>query len=62
MDRVEHGTSNRGERCGSAKLTEVDVLAIREDRSGQKEIAKKYGISPASVGMIKRRQRWAHVA
>ena len=28
MDRVDHSTSNRGERCGAHKLTEDEVLEI----------------------------------
>lgn len=50
-----------GERHGRAKLTEVQVLAIRRDERGQSAIALQYGVHQATVSAIKRRKLWAHV-
>jgi len=61
MDRVEHGTSNRGIRNGHAKLCESDVRAIREmDKNGQanKSIAEIYGVSRATIQDIVSRRNW----
>lgn len=60
-DRVEHGTSNRGERCGSAKLTRAQVREIRAQvgKRRVKDIAADYGIIPATVGDIRRRDTWS---
>lgn len=60
MDRVEHGTSNRGERCGSAKLTGADVLEIRASHGKvrQKVLAAKFGIKVKTVSAIQARRRW----
>lgn len=59
-DKVLHGTSNRGERSGSAKLTESDVRAIRslEGRMTQQEIADKFGVHLMTVNSILRRRNW----
>jgi hypothetical protein len=56
MDRVEHGTSNRGERCGNSKLTEAQVLEIcsKRDNLGAtyKALADEYGVSVGAVTYI----------
>lgn len=62
-DKEAHGTVSRGEAHGASKLTEKDVLRIRE-LSGtmtKTEIAKLFGIGDMQVGRIIRRERWAHV-
>lgn len=62
-DRVLHGTSNRGERCGSAKLTEADVHEIRRLRAQtdmtHKQIATQFGVARESVRDIENGKRWA---
>lgn len=64
MDRVIHGTSNRGERSASAKLTEDDVREIRALKGvlGNKRAAKKFGVTPGHISMIRNRTKWGHVA
>ena len=44
-----------------AKLTEVDVMAIRSDDRPQRVIADDYGICHATVSYIKTGQRWGHL-
>jgi DNA-binding GntR family transcriptional regulator len=60
MDRVVHGTSNRGEQHPLAKLTEADVRAIR--RLGQKlpsiDIATRFGVTRECVRDILSGLRW----
>lgn len=60
-DRVKHGTSNRGERCAAAKLTEEQAKAIFWDTRLQRIIAEEYGIAPNTVSRIKGGKRWAHL-
>lgn len=60
-DRVRHGTSNRGEQCGTSKLTEKQVLAIREDGRLQREIAEEYGVQQSVISRIKSGVRWGHL-
>ena len=55
----------RGERNGSAKLTEKLVIEIRARVAAgdsQRAIAAAYGISHPTVGGIVARKTWAHVA
>lgn len=61
LDKVLHGTSNRGERCASAKLTRDQVLEIRAiGRSMlQREVAAIYGVTDSSIRDILKRKRWA---
>jgi hypothetical protein len=59
-DRIKHGTSNRGERCGNSKLTLEQVRAIRKDDRLQRLIASDYGIVESMVSRIKNGIRWQH--
>lgn len=43
------------------KLTETDVRAILQDPRRQVEIAKAYGVTPPTIGSIKRRNTWRHI-
>jgi len=61
MDKVTHGTSNRGARCANAKLTEKDVLAIRAASGTQQEIGDKFGISQVQAGRIINRKVWIDI-
>ncbi|GAB4073157.1 hypothetical protein GCM10028812_52970 [Ancylobacter sonchi] len=53
------GTRNQ-RHSSQTKLTEEDVRTIRElkDTLSYRAIAQRFGISPASVGMIMRGERW----
>jgi len=60
-DKISHGTVNRGERNGQAKLTSATVLAILAARGTgtQRAIAERFGISRTCVSLIHSRQRWS---
>lgn len=61
LDRVLNGTSNRGERHGLHKLTEAEVLEIRERAEhgeGSAELALAYGRSRQCIRHIVTRRRW----
>lgn len=61
-DRIRHGTSNRGERHGNAKLTREQIAAIKVEyaRGGisQRVLGLKYGVRQTTVLKIVRGQRW----
>ena len=59
-DKVKHGTTNRGERCGTAKLTLVQVNAIRKDNRLQRIIAEEYSVRQSLISRIKNGTRWQH--
>lgn len=51
----------RGAAHGRARLTENDVRAIRRDPRPKAQIAKDYGVAPATIYAIQDRINWAHV-
>jgi hypothetical protein len=54
----------RGERNGKAKLTEGQVIAIRERFAAgelRNSLATEYGITPGKVGDIINGRTWRHV-
>ena len=76
-DRNLHGTDHRGDKhyarttptlvlrgeChGQSKLTAAQVRAIRSDPRLNIDIAQQYGVSFSTVGRIKSRKIWAHIA
>ena len=61
-DSVLKGRETRGEKHGSAKLTEAKVLAIRANRSmSRAEMATYYGVSPDNIGCIVAGKSWKHL-
>lgn len=60
MDRVEHGTSNRGERQGRSKLTEAQVREIRRlaNTMEASKIAKMFAVTDGNVRHIVARRSW----
>jgi len=59
-DKIKHGTTNRGERCGIAKLTLKQVKKIRKDKRLQRIIAAEYGVLQNTISRIKNGKRWAY--
>ncbi len=61
-DRNSHGTSNQGERQGSHKLTEKDVLEIRRIYCGHGvRLAQRYGVKKATIFAVVARRTWKHI-
>ena len=62
-DQILHGTRIYGEKHPLSKLTEKDVIEIRQLREHlyQSQIAKIFGIGERHVGMIQRKQKWSWV-
>lgn len=52
---------HKGSKHGRAKLTEAQVLRIRNDNRSQRRIAKEYGVDPTLISQIKRRKCWTHI-
>lgn len=51
----------KGENHNRSKLTNEQVLAIRDDNRTQKEIAKCYNVSKATICHIKHKRLWGHI-
>jgi hypothetical protein len=58
-DELSHGTRNRGERHGHAKLSKSDVLFIRDARDHPSDIGFAFGVSETTVRDIKSKRTWA---
>jgi hypothetical protein len=62
QDRLANGTSNRGERHGLHKLTEAEVLEIRQRWNDGEliiDLATAFGRSRQCINHVVRRTRWA---
>lgn len=65
--KIIHGTTNRGERSGTSKLTTAEVRAMRseyrfgEHGRGTHSLAEKYGVSQSEAYDIVNWRRWAHL-
>lgn len=51
----------RGEQCIHAKLTEADVLAIRESTESNVALAARYGVADSGISRIRARKMWKHL-
>ncbi len=63
-DMISRDRDSRGSRHPSTKLTESEVLIIRERRAlgaRQKDLASDYGISAAAIVSIVHGRTWKHV-
>ena len=61
-DSVAKDRHVRGEKLyWKAKLTESDVLAIRDDKRSSYDIAAEYGVTATLVQSIWKRKIWKHV-
>lgn len=59
-DKIKHGTSSRGERGSSAKLTTTDVRNIRALKGtlSQSEMGRRFGVGQDQISRILRYERW----
>ncbi len=64
-DRERHGRvpDFRGEKCSSAKLTDLQVIAIRDKRgrTPQRTLAKTFGVTQSCISHVMRRSSWRHL-
>jgi hypothetical protein len=61
-DCLRDGTHRRGERSGLHKLTEQEVLEIRqraEDGESQRNLARCFGVHFATINAVVLRKNWA---
>lgn len=64
-DKLRHGTTARGSRSGTAKLTEAQVTAIRAAyRLGiatQADLSRAFGVVQTKISEIVNHKTWRHV-
>lgn len=63
QDSIDAGRFIRGAASGNAKLTDADVIAIRQNPTQLKtrELAEKFGVSAGTISNIKTGKVWRHV-
>lgn len=62
MDKVAHGTTNRGERSAFSKLTEEIVREIRQSREKIQSLADRYGVNNSVISRVRNYKAWQHVS
>lgn len=60
-DNKDRANKPKGSKHPMAKLSDGDILAIRNDTRMGKDIAADYGISKSMVSLIKNRRNWTHI-
>ena len=65
MDKIKHGTHDRGERNPMAKLVREKVNAIKilykKTKASQQDLADLFDVSQAHISRIIRGKCWAHM-
>ena len=63
QDGIRLGETLRGSRNGRSKISEADARYIIDnpDKLTGRKLALKFGVSPATICLIRKGQRWAHV-
>lgn len=64
MSRQKISSSQQGEKSSNAKLTEANVISIKQfvrDGIPRSEIAKQFNVSLSTIAMIIQGRRWAHI-
>tara|TARA_Y100000034_G_scaffold128726_1_gene183873 strand:+ start:923 stop:1243 length:321 start_codon:yes stop_codon:yes gene_type:complete len=60
LHKFQHGTTNRGETNGQARLTEAEVHEIRRlgSRMSQRQLAARFEIAASQISQILARKAW----
>jgi len=61
QDSSKKGRIDHGEKRPQAKLTENQVIQIRNDNREHRFIAIDYGVAKSTIGLIKREKRWKYL-
>lgn len=59
LDAKMKGRMTRGEDSSQSKLTEKDVIAIREMTDTNASIGKMFGVAGSTISCIRHRKNWA---
>ncbi len=60
-ERRGRGQHARGEAHGRSKLTNENIVEIRNDPRGSRPLAAQYGVSANLIKLIRRGRIWRHV-
>lgn len=51
----------KGSDVGNSKLTESDVLEIRQAQDSQSSLARRFGVGRSTIFRIRKEQAWRHI-
>lgn len=61
-DKINRNRQKKGEQVSNSKLTEQDVVKIRENtKLTQKEMAELYGVSKSLIQQVLYKKWWKHI-
>lgn len=60
-DKVAKGRQPHGSKVGNSKLTDAEVIAIRASSIGVNETARRMGLSPMTISLVRNRKTWTHI-
>lgn len=64
-DRNKKGRAARGPQNGRAKLTEADVISIRDGYAtglaSHRSLAREYGVGHRTIGSVVNKKHWTHI-
>lgn len=60
-DKRRHGTQPMGASHHRSKLTEDDVIAIRQSHENARALAERYGVKRHAIYDVRHGKTWAHV-
>ena len=60
-DKCSKSRQDRGESHGMAKLTSAAVLKIRSSDAPGAELARRYGVTHATICDIRAKRSWSHI-
>lgn len=61
-DCIAKGRFPVGSKQGNSKLNDAAVIAIRNDKRAQNEVAMSFGVSQSTISDVILRKKWRHVA
>ena len=66
-ENIRHAYDNKlkinkkGVECNFSKLTDIQVLDIRNSKLSQAKLAKEYNVNQSAISLIKNRKTWGHL-
>lgn len=60
-DKVRKGRQLKGSKVGGSKLTEALARKIKRSKIGVNETARRMGLSPMTVSLIRNGKTWKHI-
>lgn len=60
-DKIERGHHLYGEQHPCAKLTEIDIIKIRQSNQNINQLSQEFAVSKAHIWKIRSKRKWKHL-